>query len=65
MSQPPKPESGRLPGVEEASASYDDGEEADTLAALAEYRRTGVSYSIEEAEAELDRLIAERRARGA
>jgi len=54
-----------LPGVEEASASYDDGEEADTLAALAEYRRTGVSYSIEEAEAELDRLIAERRARGA
>jgi len=36
---------------------------AETLAALEEYRRTGESYSLEEAMAELRRLVAERRAR--
>ena len=54
------------PGVEDRPAVWRDAaDEAETLAALEEYRRTGVSYSIEEAVAELDRLIAERRARKA
>ncbi|MCF8504978.1 MAG: hypothetical protein K9G59_08690 [Caulobacter sp.] len=51
------------PGVAERPAVWrDDADRAETLAALEEYRRTGVSYSVEEAMAELDRLIAERRA---
>ncbi len=65
MSKSPKPESERSPGVEEAAAAYDDRDHAEALAALEEYRRTGVSYPVDEAVAELDRLIAERRARKA
>ncbi len=65
MSKPTIPRPDRAHGVEEAPAVYDDGEQAATFAALEEYRRTGVSYSVDEAEAELDRLIAERRARKA
>ena len=53
-------------GVEDRPTAWrDDADRAETLAALEEYRRTGVSYSVEEAMAELDRLIAERRARKA
>lgn len=53
-------------GVEDQPAVWrDDADQAETLAALEEYRRTGVSYSVEEAMAELDQLIAERRARKA
>lgn len=53
-------------GVEDRPAVWrDDADRAETLAALEEYRRTGVSYSVEEAMSELDRLIAERRARKA
>lgn len=54
------------PGVAERPAVWqDEADRAETQAALDEYRRTGVSYSVEEAMAELDRLIAERRARRA
>lgn len=50
------------PGFSEGPATWRSPEdEAETLAALEEYRRTGVSYSVEEAMAELRRLIAERR----
>jgi hypothetical protein len=65
MSKSPRPKPNRSPGVEEAPAAYDDCDHAEALAALEEYRRTGVSYSVDQAVAELDRLIAERRARKA
>jgi hypothetical protein len=54
------------PGVAERAAAWRDAaDEAETLAALEEYRRTDISYSVDEAKAELDRLIGERRARKA
>jgi hypothetical protein len=65
MSKSPRPKPNRSPGVEEAPAACDDCDHAEALAALEEYRRTGVSYSVDQAVAELDRLIAERRARKA
>ena len=55
-----------MPGVQEHATKWIDADEqAEALAALEEYRRTGVSYSLGEARAELERLIAERRARKA
>lgn len=65
MSKPPNLEPDRPSFVEEASVAYEDCDHAEALAALEEYQRTGVSYSVDEAVAELDRLIAERRARNA
>ena len=65
MTKPPKPED-KIPGVQEHATKWIDADEqAEALAALEEYRRTGVSYSLGEARAELERLIAERRARKA
>lgn len=57
----PAPEATNL-GVSESATAWSDDMDAESLAALEEYRRTGESYSIEEAMAELDRLIDERRA---
>jgi len=52
-----------MPGVQEHATHWIDADEqAEALAALEEFRQTGVSYSLEEARAELERLIAERRA---
>lgn len=68
MSRLPKTPSDdvRGSGFEEAPAvAWSEDETAETLAALKEYRRTGESYSIDESMAELDRLIAERKARRA
>jgi len=65
MSKPPNLEPNRPSGVEEASVAYEDCDHAEARAALEEYQRTGVSYSVDEAVTELDRLIAERRARNA
>ncbi len=56
---------GKAPGVEETSAVFEaPARDRWTIARerLAEYRRTGETISVEEAMAELDRLIAERRA---
>ena len=67
--QPAKPVAPKRPSrfskAEEAPAACHDCDHAEALAALEEYRRTGVSYSVDQAVAELDRLIAERRARKA
>ena len=46
-------------------AGGDHGGWEETQAALDEYRRTGETFSIDEAKVELDRLVAERRARSA
>lgn len=65
MTKAPKPE-GEMPGVQEQAAPLFDAEDQfEALAALDEYRQTGVSYSLGEARTELERLIAERRARKA
>ena len=62
MTKPPKP-ADEMPGVQEHATHWIDADEqAEALAALEEFRQTGVSYSLEEARAELERLIAERRA---
>ncbi|MES2033300.1 MAG: hypothetical protein V4466_03915 [Pseudomonadota bacterium] len=50
------------PGVSKSASTWSDDVDAESLAALEEYRRTGESHSIEEAMAELDQLIADRRA---
>lgn len=65
MTKPPKSE-GEIPGVQENATPWLDAEDpAEALAALEEYHRTGVSYSLDDARTELERLIAERRARKA
>jgi hypothetical protein len=62
MAKPPEIGSEGPQGVRDSEAIWvDDRDHAETLAALEEFRRTGVSYSIDEAVAELDRLIAVRR----
>ena len=52
-------------GVEESASPFLTKDDQDRLTreALEEYRRTGESISLDEAMAELDRLIAERRTR--
>jgi len=63
MSKPPKPDPSRGAGVEEAPAAFENREHAETLAALAEYRRTGISYDAEEVLREFVENVRRRSAR--